>query len=282
MNPPEINTSKESQKIIDFIKQTFKENNKSTAVVALSGGIDSATSLILASKALGSENIFPLHLPSKTTNPKSTKDVLELLESASINKEKLTTIHIGSIIQKTWRAIKNYSGSETHFPKETKDKKKKNQDIARLNRIRLANFAARTRMMMIYDHAKRTNSLVVGTENYSEHLLGYYTRFGDEASDLEPIKHLYKTQIGSLAKHLGIPKSILEKAPSADLWSGQTDEKELGFSYEQADPILYLNDQGKSKHEIIERGFEKDIVKKVLKQVQKNSFKHKVPYKIEN
>jgi len=154
-----------------------------------------------------------------------------------------------------------------------------NPDSSLIARFRLANLAARIRMMILFDQAKKLDALVIGTENLSESLLGYFTRFGDEASDLEPIIHLYKTQVVSLAKHLNIPESIISKSPSADLWKGQTDAKELGFTYQQADPILYLL-KDHTNQEIEQLGYSIDLVKKVSDQVNRNQFKHQVPYKL--
>ncbi len=281
MKLPDINPSQENQKIIEFINSTFKKTNKTKAVIAVSGGIDSATSLALVTKALSPKNILPIHLPSKTTNPKNTQDALNSIKSLNISESNLTTINISSIIQKSWRVIKHSSQNPPHHKKGESNKKEKNTPIITTNKLRLANLTARIRMMLIYDHAKKNSALVVGTENFSEHLLGYFTRFGDEASDLEPIAHLYKTQVYDLAKHLQIPQEIIDKKPSADLWLRQTDEDELGFSYTDADPILYLHTQGKSIKEIIKTGFNKSLVEKVINRVNTYSFKHQVPYKIE-
>lgn len=278
MKLPDINPPQETQKIINFIKKTFKETNKTQAIVAVSGGIDSATSLTLVTKALSPKNTLLIHLPSKTTNPKNTQDAILSIKSANIPKSNLTTINIGSIIQKSWKIIKHYSDNPPHHKKGEPNKKEKNTPIITANKLRLANLSARIRMMLIYDHAKKNDALVVGTENLSEHLLGYFTRFGDEASDLEPIRHLYKTQIYDLAKHLQIPQEIINKKPSADLWRGQTDEKELGFSYTDADPILYLHTQGKSTEEIIKEGFDKALVEKIINRIKAYSFKHQTPY----
>jgi NAD+ synthase len=108
--------------------------------------------------------------------------------------------------------------------------------------------------------------------------LGYFTRFGDAASDLEPIQHLFKSQVIELAKSLGIPQSIIEKPPSADLWHGQTDEAELGFTYADADPILMLIDQHKTKEEIVKQGFDPSLTETIFSKVEAAAFKHKVPY----
>jgi NAD+ synthase len=137
-------------------------------------------------------------------------------------------------------------------------------------KLRLGNIMARVRMIVLYDLAKKHQGLVCGTENKSEFLLGYFTRFGDEASDFEPIRHLYKTQILELAKHLNLPQKIISQTPTAGLWSSQTDEKEFGFTYQEADKVLdlYLN----HKKTISPNA------QKILSRVNKNSFKHHLPY----
>jgi NAD+ synthase len=276
---PRIDSKLETEKVTAFIKTVFKDAGKSKAVVAVSGGIDSATSLTLTSMALGPNNVIGLMLPSKTTNSINVEHGLMAMKAANLPNENVRVINIGSVIQKSWRIISRSTKSEVRSPGKA-DRKKHNAKIARINRLRLANISARVRMIMVYDQAKLHDALVVGTENRSEHLLGYFTRFGDEASDLEPIKHLFKTQVIELAKHLQIPKEIIEKPPTADLWQGQTDEKELGFSYFEADPILSLYEQGKSKEQMIKEGFGKDLVEKVLSQVEKMNFKQEVPYKL--
>ena len=290
MHLPKINLKAEEKKIVSFIADTFKKANKHSAIVAVSGGVDSATSLLLAVKALGPENVLALHMPSKSSDPKHARDIKSLLGAVKLPVENFITINIGSIIQKTWKIIKHYAGKEVRplsevgplktANKGTPDRTKINAEIARLNKLRLANMAARVRMVVLYDQAKLENALVVGTENYSEQMLGYFTRFGDEASDIEPIRHLYKTQVYELAKHLGVPKEIVVKEPSADLWRGQTDEGELGFSYAQADPILAMFAQGKSSEDMIKAGCDKKLVEAVLNQVRANNFKHKVPHKV--
>jgi NAD+ synthase len=134
-------------------------------------------------------------------------------------------------------------------------------------------------MVCLFDFAKAVDGLVIGTENKSEHLLGYFTRFGDQASDLEPITHLFKTQIYQLAKYLKIPDPIITKPPTANLWANQTDEQELGFSYSQADPILSLyHDQHQTREQIISAGFNLELVDKVVRQSESSAFKLLVPY----
>ena len=125
--------------------------------------------------------------------------------------------------------------------------------------------------------SKKYKALVVGTENRSENLLGYFTRFGDQASDVEPIEHLYKTEVYALAKHLGVPQPIIDQSPTAGLWIGQTDEGEFGFTYEEADKVLHLAvDQKVPVEEIIEKGFRN--AEKILEWRKRNLFKHETPY----
>lgn len=138
---------------------------------------------------------------------------------------------------------------------------------------------ARVRMISLFDYAKEHSALVLGTENKSEHYLGYYTRFGDEASDIEPLRNLYKTEIYRLARHLGIPKEIREAVPTAGLWPEQTDEGQFGFTYETADEILYgLYEAGRSPQELVEGGLDKKAIDLVQAWVSLMEFKHHLPW----
>jgi NAD+ synthase len=161
--------------------------------------------------------------------------------------------------------------------KNSVDEFKQTLNIPGEDRIRLGNVMARTRMIMLYDLAKKHNALVLGTEDKSEFYLGYFTRFGDEASDIEPIRHLYKTQIYQLAKYLGVPEEIINQKSSPELWPGQTAEKELGFSYTEADIVLHLHcDKKISVKKIKAMGFSN--AEKIINRVNENSFKHHLPY----
>lgn len=157
----------------------------------------------------------------------------------------------------------------------------KSLQITDEDKIRKGNVIARTRMISVFDYAKSKDALVVGTENKSEHYLGYFTRFGDQASDLEPLANLYKTQVRQLARELSLPEIFLAKTPSADLWQDQSDEKELGFSYELADQVLaYLIDQKLTATEIPQlfNQEEQTLVNKILARVDAMAFKQQVPY----
>ncbi len=207
------------EKIIKFIQTTFKQQGFTKAIVAVSGGIDSAVSLMLTVKALGKDNVYSLQLPYKKHQSLELSDLV--INQAGIPKNQRLVINIGRPADKL--AIKLN---------------------AKKDQVRLGNILARVRMICLFDQAKKLKALVVGTENKSEKMLGYFTRFGDAASDLEPIAHLYKTEVIKLAQELGVSEAIIQAAPTAGLWPGQTDELELGMTYEQIDVRLR---QGKIK-----------------------------------
>lgn len=284
--PPPIDLKTQIKDITAFIRNTFTHAGKSRALVALSGGVDSACVFLLTVQTLKPQNVFALYLPAKASDPRHLTHVQLLVKQAKLPPANFAVVPISGMVQKIWKGIKRESAfhknliAQNYQPGSSKQKR---QQLTQLNRLRLANIAVRARMIVIYDQAKLLDALVVGTENYSEHLLGYYTRFGDEASDLEPIKHLYKTQVYQLAHSLKVPQAIIDQEPTAGLWPGQTDQAELGFSYPEADPILYLFQQGKSAQEIVQATKTKRVlVEQVINQVEANHFKHEVPYTIKH
>lgn len=250
-----MDVNSELDSIISFLRKTFDSAGFSHAVVAVSGGVDSAVSLALTVQALGKENVFPLLLPYGMLNTQGVLDGMALVNQIHIPLAHVVRIDIKSAVD---AIIGKEIGVDT---------------------IRKGNVMARTRMIYVFDQAKKRNSLVVGTENKSEHLLGYFTRYGDSASDIEPIVHLYKTEVYELATYLDIPQSIIDKPPSAGLWPDQTDEKEFGFSYKDADNILkLLYDEKKTVDDVVALGFDKELVEKIQSRVLKNAFKHTTPY----
>lgn len=249
-----INPEQEKQRIVSFLKETFEKQGRHKAVIGLSGGIDSTTSFFLLKEVLPLNDIIVVHLFYESP---VFSHVTQILDEQTMPKENIYVLSIKEPVD----AVANILQLD-----DDEDEK-----------IRRGNIAARMRMIMLYDLAKKQNAMVVGTENKSENLLGYFTRFGDQASDIEPIEHLYKTQIFQLAKHLGIPDSIIKQNPTAGLWEGQTDEGEFGFTYKEADQVLYLaTEVNLSLEEIQAKGFEN--AEKILRWKQRNSFKHDTPY----
>ncbi len=249
-----LDAKKTEEELVSFLTTSFKKAGFTKAVIALSGGIDSATSLALAVKALGKENVMPLLLPYGTLNHQGVIDARLVTDWLGIPKDQVVKINIKPLVDPILALDPT------------------------MDTTRRGNIMARMRMIVLFDQAKKQKALVVGTENKSEHLLGYFTRFGDEASDIEPLRNLYKTQVYELAKHLGIPEPIVTKKPTAGLWEGQTDEGEFGFTYKQADEILsLLYDEKKRPEDIEKKGFSKKLIQNVVSRVTKNDFKHHLP-----
>jgi NAD+ synthase len=254
---PTINIEQEAESIISFLKQTFVSQKIKKAVIGISGGIDSAVSLHLLSRVIPKENIFPVYLPFFEED----KTIIQKLSSSSgISESLFQTKSIKSIVETLSKEL------QINLKSDKIDDK-----------LRAGNLMARVRMILLFDAAKKHQALVCGTENKTENLLGYFTRNGDNASDIEPISHLYKTQVRELAKFLTVPIEIINQPPSAGLWVGQTDEKQFGFSYEDADQVLYLYFE---KNETIEKlillGFKN--AEKIINLANVNDFKNQVPY----
>ena len=250
-----INPSETEKQIVSFIKNTVDQAGFFRVVVGLSGGIDSAVSCALAVEALGAENVFPVMLPYGKLNDEATKDARSVIKSLQIPHTNITVIDIQKIVEQF--VSLNFG----------------------MDKLRKGNIIARVRMTCLFDLSKKYQALVLGTENKTEHLLGYYTRFGDAASDIEPLIHLYKTQVRQLAVHLNIPWKIIDKVPSAGLWEEQTDEGEFGFTYEDADKVLSLYvDGNKNEEEVVQLGVKEETFNKIVKRLKINSFKCKLPY----
>ncbi|HYD34682.1 MAG TPA: NAD(+) synthase [Vitreimonas sp.] len=246
--------------LVSFIRTTFQKQAKTTGVIAVSGGIDSALSLTLLTQAIGPAHVRPVFLPY---GEQAVADSHSVAKFNHIPVAQWHEINIQAMVEVCVESLSKATDEE-------------------LDHFRRGNIMARCRMIVTFDLAKKYQALVCGTENKSEHYLGYFTRFGDAASDLEPIAGLYKTQVRQLAEYLELPVSIQTKSPSAELWAGQTDEAEMGFTYQQADQVLSVweatNFETLSKKKLAVAGIDPAVVVKVVEQVTKMAFKNQVPY----
>ncbi len=234
--------------LVKFLQNEIYKTGFKKAVLGLSGGIDSAVVALLAKKSFG-KNLLCLMMPSQFSSKESIYDAKELCEKFDLHYEIISIEPM----------LKTFI---------TKD----------MDNLRIGNLSARVRMTILYDISARENGLVIGTSNKSELLLGYGTLFGDLASAINPIGDLYKSEIFEFAKFLGVTKNILDKPPSADLWEGQKDEEDLGYSYENIDIVLKeLIDNRRNLSELIEEGFDKNLCNLVIKKIYQNQFKRKLP-----
>jgi len=246
-----LNSGVVEKMLIQFIRDEIRNAGFSRGVVGVSGGVDSALVLLLTAKALGAENVLALLLPYRTSSPDSLKDAQSIVRLAGVRSE---TIDITPMVD----AYINRDGD--------------------MDDLRRGNVMARERMIVLYDLSAREQALVVGTSNKTEVMLGYGTQYGDTACAINPLGDLYKTQVWQLAEAAGVPKKIVDKKPTADLWAGQTDEGELGFSYKLVDRLLYaMIDERRTDEELIELGFEEHFIEKVKRIVQRNQFKRRPP-----
>jgi NAD+ synthase len=247
-------------RIVSEIEKYFKENGFKQAVLGVSGGIDSALTLKLLTDALQAENvtglIMPEHGVTKDENILHAKRLCDFLGAKKftipINKYLL------DLLQLPWKP----------------------SDLAQMN------VKARLRAIILYNYANTNNALVVGSSNKSELLLGYGTKFGDLAADILPLGDLYKTDVYALAEHIGLPKEIIEKAPTAELKKGQTDEQDLGAKYEELDKVLQELETRKAAEASQQNQLELDapigeFAKEIMKRMQKNEHKLTTPYIIQ-
>jgi NAD+ synthase len=247
----QINSELVAEILCRFIRNEIQRAGFHRAVVGLSGGIDSSVVTFLAARALGPENVLTVTMPYKTSSEATRRDAQTVIEQLGVR-----TLDAPITDQ-----IDAYFG---RFP----DAKQ----------MRLANKCARERMTVLYDQSAAFEALVLGTSNKSELLLGYGTQFGDMASAINPIGDLYKTQLYQLAAFLGVPAHILKKTPTGDLWVGQTDEDELGFTYAEVDRLLVLLvDRRWRRAELVRAGFAPEFVDRVITMIRRSHYKRRMP-----
>jgi NAD+ synthase len=254
-NQPSVDLSIDApavrQTLVSFIQSELSRTGLKHAVIGLSGGLDSSLACYLAAEALGPDNVLAIRMPYTSSSPESLEHAQLVIQSTGVRG---LTIPIGQMVDEI---VAKLPGVDS---------------------IRKGNIMARTRMIVLFDQSAEDQALVVGTGNKTEILLGYSTLYGDAACAFAPLGDLYKTQVRQLAKEMRVPDVILQKPPSADLWVGQTDEGELGFTYAEVDQLLYLLvEQHKSIAECEAEGFRKDFVERVLRRIRGYRFKRVMP-----
>src|SRR5438105_3012994 len=246
-----INTDLVRPVLVNFLREEICKVGYQRAVVGLSGGIDSAVSLALAAEALGPRNVLAVIMPYRTSSAASEGDARAVAAQFGVAIRK---IEISAMVEPLLAVN------------------------PQLSNVRRGNVMARMRMIVLYDQSEEFKALVVGTSNKTELLLGYGTLHGDMASALNPVGDLYKTQLRQLARAIGIPRPVMEKPPTADLWVGQTDEAELGVTYEVADQVLFmLVDERCPERDVIAAGYDPTMVRALNLRIRNNQFKRSLP-----
>jgi NAD+ synthase len=251
--PPElaIDTDIARRVIGEFIRGQLRQAGFERAVIGLSGGIDSGLVAYLVSEAIGADKLLCVLMPYRTSSPESRADAEEIVFRLGASSE---------VVDITPMVDGFYGPDPDASP------------------LRRGNFAARMRMAVLYDRSVTRGGLVVGTGNKTESLIGYTTVFGDSACAFNPIGDLYKSQVRQLAEAIGVPERVIRKAPSADLWPGQTDETEASFRYPELDRLLHWRiDKRRSVDEVVALGFDRELVERVDRMVATSEFKRQVP-----
>lgn len=246
-----VNTKLLRKILVNFIREEICKTGMKKGILGLSGGIDSALVVFLAAEALGAENVHAICMPYKTSNPESEEHAKIVAHACGVN---FSVIPITPMIDSYFK----------FFPDA--------------DNMRRGNKMARERMTILFDHSALQSSLVLGTSNKTELLLGYGTLYGDMASALNPIGDLYKSQVWQLSEEMGIPREVIDKKPSADLWLGQTDEQELGFTYREVDELMYrMIDLRMTDADLHKAGFPADFVEKIREKIKNSHFKRRLP-----
>jgi NAD+ synthase len=252
---PVIDPTTTTDLIVAFIRSQMAQTGFSRTVVGLSGGVDSATVAFLAARAVRPRNVLAVRMPYRTSAEASETDALRVVQVLGCPTER---VEISAMVDPLLALM-------GEAPDDTA-------------RVRRGNVMARQRMIVLYDKSVEFDGLVVGTSNKTEALLGYGTQYGDMAAALMPIGDLYKTQLRAVAEHLGVPAEIVAKAPSADLWPGQTDEDELGRTYDELDRTLFaLVDRRWTTERCVAAGLDRDVVEWVAARVARMEYKRQMP-----
>ncbi len=248
---PHLDTELATRVLVRFLRDEAARAGFTRLVLGLSGGIDSAVAAFLAAHAVGPENVVALALPWRGSNPQSLEHGRLVASAAGI------ALGVADLTAAA-------DGLLAVLPAPTPH--------------RTGNVLARLRMVTLWDRSLAERALVVGTSNKTELLLGYGTLHGDLASALNPLGDLWKCQVRALARHLGVPEPVISKPPSADLWEGQTDEGELGFTYDQADAVLSrLVDARETPNALVAAGFHRELVDAIVRRVVQNQYKRRGP-----
>jgi NAD+ synthase len=252
---PAIEPAQAVEVIVGFIRSQLDQAGFERLVVGLSGGVDSATVAFLSARAIGADNLLAVRMPYVTSSESSETDALRVVEALGCRTER---VDITPMVDPMLALIVG-------------------PDEAAIN-VRRGNVMARQRMIVLYDRSAAFDALVIGTGNKTEALLGYGTLHGDMAAGLAPIGDLYKTQLRAVARELGVPEEVIAKPPSADLWPGQTDEGELGRTYDLLDRALFaLVDRRWSVDRCVAAGLERSLVEWVAARVARMEFKRQLP-----
>jgi NAD+ synthase len=252
---PQIDPPRAIEVIAAFIREQMAQAGFERLVIGLSGGVDSGTVAYLAARAIGAENLLAVRMPYRTSSEASETDALRVVDALGCRTE---LVDITPMVEPMLELIHD-------------------DDPVALN-VRRGNVMARQRMIVLYDRSAAEDALVIGTSNKTEALVGYGTLHGDMAAALAPIGDLYKTQLRAVARELGVPEEVVSKPPSADLWPGQTDEGELGRSYETLDRTLYaLVDRRWSVDRCVAAGLPRELVEWVARRVARMEFKRQLP-----
>jgi NAD+ synthase len=248
---PQLDPPQAVAVIIGFIRAQLDQTGFERLVVGVSGGVDSATVAFLAARAVGPDNVLAVRMPYRTSDPSSETDAVRVIEAVGCDAQR---VDITPMAEPMLALIGD--GDET------------------TTRIRRGNVLARLRMIVLYDRSSAFDALVCGTSNKTEALLGYGTLHGDMAAAIQPIGDLYKSQLRAVAAELGVPPEVVAKAPSADLWPGQTDEGELGAGYDDLDRILFaVVDRRWTVDRCVRAGLDEGLVRWVVERVARNEFK---------